>query len=175
MVDDKHATLHPDEARRIENLLASHGSHRTAGAPQHPDLTAHSAIRIKAYELWLDGGRVDGRDKDDWLRAEAMLSKVEAEPSSHAPLPLMAGYEMATSTMVAGVQTVSELATSALAAVAGLFSPNKAAEPNEPKQVGSGKSAGSDKAESPKAEAGVAPDTDGKDFEKALEVQEKSL
>ena len=82
---------------------------------------------------------------------------------------------MATSTMVAGVQTVSELATSALAAVAGLFSPNKAAEPNEPKQVGSGKSAGSDKAESPKAEAGVAPDTDGKDFEKALEVQEKSL
>ena len=34
---------------------------------------SHAEISILAYSLWEEGGRVDGYDVDDWLRAEQNL------------------------------------------------------------------------------------------------------
>lgn len=32
-------------------------------------------IRLRAYELYLEGGREPGKDKEHWLRAEAELNQ----------------------------------------------------------------------------------------------------
>ena len=37
------------------------------------DSPTESEIAIVAYQLWLDHGCPDGSDREDWLRAEAML------------------------------------------------------------------------------------------------------
>ena len=36
----------------------------------------HDEIRLRAYEIYLEGGSVPGRDLDDWLKAERELRKV---------------------------------------------------------------------------------------------------
>ena len=36
----------------------------------------HDEIRRRAYELYLEGGSLPGRELDDWLRAERELRKV---------------------------------------------------------------------------------------------------
>ena len=35
----------------------------------------HDEIRLRAYEIYLEGGGVPGRDLDDWLKAERELRK----------------------------------------------------------------------------------------------------
>jgi hypothetical protein len=47
----------------------------------HPENSAnqapnHDQIRLRAYEIYLEGGSVPGRDLDDWLKAERELRKV---------------------------------------------------------------------------------------------------
>ncbi len=39
----------------------------------HPNL--HEEIRSRAYELYEQRGREDGHDMDDWLRAEAEVTR----------------------------------------------------------------------------------------------------
>jgi hypothetical protein len=36
----------------------------------------HDEIRRRAYEIYLEGGSLPGRELDDWLRAERELCKV---------------------------------------------------------------------------------------------------
>ena len=48
---------------RAENAAANH----------EPN---HDAIRRRAYEIYLEGGSLPGRELDDWLRAERELRKV---------------------------------------------------------------------------------------------------
>ncbi len=36
----------------------------------------HDEIRRRAYEIYLEGGSLPGRELDDWLRAERELRKV---------------------------------------------------------------------------------------------------
>jgi hypothetical protein len=36
----------------------------------------HDKIRRRAYEIYLEGGSLPGRELDDWLRAERELRKV---------------------------------------------------------------------------------------------------
>ena len=38
--------------------------------------TNHDEIRRRAYEIYLEGGSLPGRELDDWLRAERELRKV---------------------------------------------------------------------------------------------------
>lgn len=38
------------------------------------------AIRLLAYSLFEERGRVGGNELDDWLKAEAILNSVNAEP-----------------------------------------------------------------------------------------------
>ncbi len=48
---------------RAENAAANH-------EPNHDE------IRRRAYEIYLEGGSLSGRELDDWLRAERELRKV---------------------------------------------------------------------------------------------------
>jgi hypothetical protein len=48
---------------RAENAAANH-------EPNHDE------IRLRAYEIHLEGGSLPGRELDDWLRAERELRKV---------------------------------------------------------------------------------------------------
>jgi hypothetical protein len=44
------------------------------------------AIRERAYAIWEEEGRPDGKDLDHWLRAEAEIisaTERQASPSSH--------------------------------------------------------------------------------------------
>ena len=41
--------------------------------PRLPDVPSPEEIRLRAYELHLQGGCVHGRDLDDWLQAERDL------------------------------------------------------------------------------------------------------
>jgi hypothetical protein len=41
-------------------------------------------IRQRAYDLYEAGGRKDGHDVDDWLRAEAEIAGVNASPDNSA-------------------------------------------------------------------------------------------
>lgn len=44
---------------------------QTAPGNGHATPELESAIRSRAYELYLQRGRQDGYDQDDWLQAEA--------------------------------------------------------------------------------------------------------
>jgi hypothetical protein len=70
-----------EEQRVLKKLkthrIAEHGDvpavKPNATAPEtHPNL--EEQIRRRAYELYEERGREDGRDLDDWLRAEAEIA-----------------------------------------------------------------------------------------------------
>jgi Protein of unknown function (DUF2934) len=44
-----------------------------AAANREPN---HDEVRRRAYEIYLEGGSLPGRELDDWLRAERELRKV---------------------------------------------------------------------------------------------------
>lgn len=44
-------------------------------------------IEARAYEIYLQRGKQDGRDLDDWLVAEEELQKEHREPSSMTARP----------------------------------------------------------------------------------------
>jgi hypothetical protein len=37
----------------------------------------HAKIRFRAYELYEERGRIDGRDLDDWLQAESEVTQAK--------------------------------------------------------------------------------------------------
>lgn len=53
----------------------------------------HAAVALGAHTLWLDSGRAEGRDLDNWLAAEHALASAPDEtpapvtPSDHAKPP----------------------------------------------------------------------------------------
>ncbi len=49
----------------------------TSGKAQRPLATAPTVeeIRIRAYELYVEHGRIDGQDLEHWLQAEKELSE----------------------------------------------------------------------------------------------------
>jgi hypothetical protein len=55
-----------------------------------------NAIRQKAYELWLSGGRLGGVAEQNWLEAERMLKSTPA-PASARPAPAAAAPQSAQS------------------------------------------------------------------------------
>ncbi len=42
----------------------------------------HEEVALGAHELWLNSGRTEGRDLDNWLEAEKGLSTAEAAPDT---------------------------------------------------------------------------------------------
>ncbi len=51
------------------------------GGPAHPARSPHfKEIQLRAFELYLEGGCLQGRDFDDWLQAEReLLEKFQKE------------------------------------------------------------------------------------------------
>ena len=43
-------------------------------------------IRQRAHDLWVSGGRPDGRDVEFWLQAEAELAKAARKPAAAKPV-----------------------------------------------------------------------------------------
>jgi hypothetical protein len=55
--------------------------------PNSNDESARNeAIAKRAYELYLQRGSVSGHELDDWLEAEAELSRADADESPLAPV-----------------------------------------------------------------------------------------
>ncbi len=52
------------------SVPAAKNSNRSATVPP-ASVPVEDQIRLRAYELYEERGREDGRDIDDWLRAEA--------------------------------------------------------------------------------------------------------
>ena len=55
--------------------------HASPTQPHAEDVSAnhaadHDKIRYRAYEIYLEGGGLSGRELDDWLEAERELQKV---------------------------------------------------------------------------------------------------
>jgi Protein of unknown function (DUF2934) len=50
----------------------------------HDSSARNDAIAKRAYELYLQRGSVSGHELDDWLEAEAELSRMEAGEEPHA-------------------------------------------------------------------------------------------
>jgi hypothetical protein len=53
-----------------------HSHHHQPGTPSHSGShsASHEATAKRAYEIFLARGRVDGSDREDWLRAERDLA-----------------------------------------------------------------------------------------------------
>jgi hypothetical protein len=52
----------------------------TVGA--HPSPSLEQQIRNRAYQLYEERGREDGHDVEDWLRAEAEISRMVAKAAA---------------------------------------------------------------------------------------------
>ena len=48
-----------------------------------PEAVMESAIRDYAYHLYLQSGRIPGRDLDNWLEAEALIKTPLKSRSNH--------------------------------------------------------------------------------------------
>jgi Protein of unknown function (DUF2934) len=115
-----------EEARELESLKASIcSSHRTAGTVQ-PE--PESAVRAKAYELWLAGGMSHGRDVEDWIRAKEILSRHNQTSGEVDPAPPSIAQ-----TMVEGVLGAAHLAVNAAASAINNMLGSVSAEPKTPK------------------------------------------
>ena len=80
------------------------------------------AIRLKAYELWERGGRMNGSDRDDWFRATAILTRPQAASSPEAPSATEASEPHTAVELVAeGLHNAVSLVADAAQTVANLF------------------------------------------------------
>ena len=50
-------------------------------------LPTHAEIAARAYELYVQRGRLEGYDKDDWLQAEYELMQLPVEKIAELDLP----------------------------------------------------------------------------------------
>jgi hypothetical protein len=69
------------EEKRITEELKAHqaSAHEAKTLMLSPRPSLEEKIRRRAYELYEERGRGDGHDLDDWLRAEAEISRAIAE------------------------------------------------------------------------------------------------
>jgi DUF2934 family protein len=68
----KVATEHADDSITPSALDASSSETRSDSMSSEP---SEEAIRLRAYQRYLDRGGHDGKDFDDWLHAEQELKK----------------------------------------------------------------------------------------------------
>jgi hypothetical protein len=51
-------------------------------------------IRERAYQIWLDEGQPEGRDKEHWHQAETQIAAAEGkQPDTDARPPIAGPYE----------------------------------------------------------------------------------
>ncbi len=81
-------------------------------------------VRTRAYQLWEAGGRVDGRDLDDWSRAKTLLLQEGRHDALASPIQHAAEPSLATGMIFDSVATMAALATGAAQAFTSLFGPH---------------------------------------------------
>jgi len=54
-------------------LVNSRGESPVYGIPAAPEVRPGLKLRLRAYELYEERGRIDGHASDDWLQAEAKV------------------------------------------------------------------------------------------------------
>lgn len=64
----------------------------TNGHPSYSEKPTHEQVAAAAYHLYVEHGRQDGHDLDDWLRAEQLLSRqmaprIPASPNQSNAMP----------------------------------------------------------------------------------------
>jgi len=63
------------KAKRTDPVLPDQGGRSMPSDPRHvSSLPAEEAIRVRAYQLYEERGRVDGQALKDWLNAEAQIN-----------------------------------------------------------------------------------------------------
>ncbi len=62
----------------------------------------HEKIRARAYEIWNQDGRQDGRDHEYWLQAERELSAAQGADQGAVPVGATATPGMGSDTALAG-------------------------------------------------------------------------
>jgi hypothetical protein len=62
----------PKRTRQASNNVIHLPATTNLATPPGRDLT-HDAVALRAFELYCQRGREDGRDLDDWLEAEREL------------------------------------------------------------------------------------------------------
>lgn len=61
--------------KNIDPVLPDQGGRMTSLDPAHPTaLVSEHAVRERAYQLYEQRGKRDGRDLDDWLLAESEVA-----------------------------------------------------------------------------------------------------
>jgi hypothetical protein len=61
--------------KRADRGFADRGGRLIADSPQNLASSANQeAVRMRAYQLYEERGRVDGHDLTDWLAAEAQVT-----------------------------------------------------------------------------------------------------
>lgn len=55
---------------------------KAANIGTHPNPSLEQLIRSRAYELYEERGRADGHDLEDWLRAEAEITRMVARAAA---------------------------------------------------------------------------------------------
>ena len=77
-----HVTVVPDSGASAVNSQKDaplDGSVQASGVRAHPasntkdQESLQERIRLRAYALWEERGRIDGRELDDWTRAESEI------------------------------------------------------------------------------------------------------
>lgn len=67
----------PREPKRKQAKLPDSQAGVPNSARTVPSMPSHEQVSLRAYEIYQSGGYAQGRDQQDWLRAEQeMLAKV---------------------------------------------------------------------------------------------------
>lgn len=85
---EKRVDRHPDEIEKKKTTRedVNQAAAQTTLAPKSDESTvlipSKQQIRQRAYELYEQRGRADGRDLDDWLQAECEIKGTQANATS---------------------------------------------------------------------------------------------
>jgi hypothetical protein len=60
------------KSRRTKEKAVTTGTHTTLTVVENHDASAE-AVAVRAYQLYLERGRTDGHDVDDWIEAERQI------------------------------------------------------------------------------------------------------
>ncbi len=61
--------------KRTDPVVSDQGGRLMQVDPQDsPNASRHETIRRKAYQIYVERGRGDGHELDDWLEAETLVS-----------------------------------------------------------------------------------------------------
>ena len=77
----------PARGGESTHTVAAPASSASRPDAMEPPTLTQEQIAVRAYQIWLDRGRPDGTDREDWYEAERQLTNELSTPQKDA-LPL---------------------------------------------------------------------------------------